>query len=107
VDDHGCYRVDLEFRTHIPVPDTVEHMNDRLSMYLPEGAKIVDSRGEPGGHEAELVVVLSAASPAEALTELARAIEYLSINIRREAGTDALGPMSELRRATITPWPEV
>jgi hypothetical protein len=103
----GHYRVDLEITPRFPIlTEDEEHTRaDRMNVYLPAGDHLVDDRFHPEFGSADLVVEVTAPSPAEALAEVARALEHLSIKIRQEHDKDPLGPMPILRRAIITHTP--
>jgi hypothetical protein len=103
----GRYRVDLEITPRVPIDtEAEEHKRaDRLNAYLPVGGRLVDDRFHPQFDSIDLVIEVTAPSPVEALAEIARSLEHLSIKIREEHDKDPLGPMPILRRAIITHAP--
>jgi hypothetical protein len=107
--EHKRYGVDLEFKPRSgPVERHEVDPGDerRLSVFLPVGAEITESHGDPETGSVEAVVVLDALSPADALQQLSSSLEHLAINVRREHGMDPMGPMPELVQANIRHAPE-
>jgi hypothetical protein len=99
----GTYRVDLSFAVAAPV--TKDHLARYVTEFaklLPDGSRIVSVGDVPAAEGvADVVATIRAISPAEALRDVARAVEASIL-----ATDGSLGAFGPLRLAVVEHDPE-